>query len=206
MASRGKKMRMAQYFFISENIVRNPAGLVLLNESNLVLPGMVVFGLKDMRFRGIPKVTEIPSFKHIKKEGPYPRDIERYGSFWIVSKKLKDIFCAFDPDAFDFLECELNANGTSTIGEYWICDVIRVIDAIDEAKSELFVHYVGGEKHYNFLSSGKISLNEFAVKGHRVFMVDHCWPHVMCDEELVKICKSEKIKNIYFQKVENRSA
>lgn len=196
------KMSEKKYFFMSENITRNPAGIVLLNEGNLALPGMIIFGLPDMRVRGIPIVTETPTFKHVKRDGPYPRDIERFGNFWVISKKLKKIFEDFDPEAFDFLECKVWSGDIMTTGEHWFCDVVRVLDVIDESKSKLESAFIGGKKYYHLSESKKIHLNRNIIKKHRVFMVDHCWPNVMCDEELVKICKSEKIKNISFEKAE----
>lgn len=95
----------------------------------------------------------------------------------------------------------MHVGGEVIIGEYWLCDVVRVIDAIDEANSEIRINYVAGGKQYSYFGFEKISLNMNEIQQHRIFMVKHCWPRVMCDEALVKACKSEKVKNIFFEEV-----
>lgn len=81
---------------------------------------------------GVPKVV-------IGRGSTKPLDF--YTSFTLlVSDRIKQLFEAMDPGAFEFLAVEASQGKPGDIGPYWMFDVIRVLDCIDEARSEI-VYY-----------------------------------------------------------------
>lgn len=84
---------------------------------------------------------ETPIIEISRKHGPRLSllDVEPEGrDLWLVSAKCKSVLEAIDPEAFEFcaVETRYSKRGVLSPGpEYWLCDVIRFLDALDEEKS-----------------------------------------------------------------------
>src|SRR5262245_4039646 len=80
--------------------------------------------------------TEPPRLLIDPKRGRPPSDCDWYRGYWIVSDKLKAVLNAVDPDACAFVKCDVrHAQGKATDGGYWLMDIVRNLDAVDESAS-----------------------------------------------------------------------
>lgn len=58
-------------------------------------------------------------------------------SVQIVSARLKAAYEAIDPEAFEFVAAETRLQSGESGPEYWLCDLVRVIEALDLERSDL---------------------------------------------------------------------
>jgi hypothetical protein len=74
-----------------------------------------------------------------RKLGRALSDFEPYSEYWLVSDRLKQVLQAVDAQGCAFVECDArDAQGTSEQG-YWLFDIVRILDAVDEGASRLTV-------------------------------------------------------------------
>jgi Protein of unknown function (DUF1629) len=77
-----------------------------------------------------------PCFIFDRKRGRLPTDLEQYRNFWLVSDRTKTVFQAVDTGAFAFCECMVKLpDGDYDGPRYWLCNVTRILGALDEAQS-----------------------------------------------------------------------
>jgi hypothetical protein len=149
--------------------------------------------------RGFQRTVETPTFRFIGRQPQ--RDFWRFTFYWFISDRMKTFLERFDPEAFEFLKCEVELpNGTS--GVRWLCDVVRVLDALDEEKSDgmdVETDVFSGQKYYLLAGHGlPLVFNEDAVGPHHVFHLMHSDKYVVGDEDFKRACKAAGMKGISF--------
>jgi Protein of unknown function (DUF1629) len=151
---------------------------------------------RPTRGYGFPRVAEPPVFLFI---GRAERDFWEFCTYWFVSDRMKAFLEQFDPEAFDFLKCEIKLPNGASSPVRWLCDVVRVIDAVDEEKSSRIIigRNTMGEK-YLLQGQGSYVFKEDAVGPHHVFHIMHSPHEVVGDEEFKRACKAAGLKGISF--------
>ena len=158
--------------------------------------------------RGFPNYPEPPRFLFDKKIGVAPKDIELFHHYWLISDRMKTVFEVVDPTGFAFVACDIRVpQGHYTGPQYWLCDVVRVLDAVDETRSRLNIGIVDdpiyrnyGLKYYNFLIKGaKLVFREDAVGSAHVFRLAHKDATVIADQALKDACKTAGVAGILFR-------
>lgn len=95
-------------------------------------------------YEGVPILRFNPKRKRIS-------DLNKNGSVWVVSDRARRLFERVDPAAFEFRPTEAMKAGKPREGDpYWLCAPIRVLDAIDENRSEIWIGRLGD--HYTYSS------------------------------------------------------
>ena len=57
---------------------------------------------------------------------------------WLVADRVKTLFERIDPEAFAFVRAEVDYSNFDKLGPgFWFCDVIRMLDCVDEERSRL---------------------------------------------------------------------
>ena len=84
---------------------------------------------------------------------------------------------------------------------YWLCDVVRVLDAVDEARSRLRIEYEGEIKRYSVLGGADIVFNEDVVGAAHLFRMAHMESAVICDRPIKEACRAASLKGITFWNV-----
>ncbi|WP_432593004.1 imm11 family protein [Stenotrophomonas maltophilia] len=90
--------------------------------------------------------------------GP-PRDLEPWmDGQWIVSERLYNVMKYVDEESFSFSKLRCYQLDDGSVADYYICNVTRTVDALDEDASRLGVEIsdYDGEKYYRLL--GQICL------------------------------------------------
>ena len=135
-----------------------------------------------------------------KKFGRRVRDVERREGFWLVSDRAKSVFESIDPDAFAFLRCEVRLRDGSEGPRYWLCDVLPVLDAVDESSSVVTIaHWENGDKYYDFMKPTSLKFNEKVVGEHRIFRLAFLKGRIICDEAFKRGCKNAGLTGLMFR-------
>ena len=66
-----------------------------------------------------------------------PRDLEELAGIWVVSDPLKQLFEQMDAEAFAFVACDFSLADGSPGPQYYLGNVLRGLDALDEASSRV---------------------------------------------------------------------
>ncbi|MCC4606246.1 DUF1629 domain-containing protein [Xanthomonas campestris] len=183
-------------FFVLTLDSRTPGpghGVVFDNEKELLTPPK-----RSLRpwEGGFPPLREKPRLIYDPKKGDMPQHLEgMFSGYWLISDKLKFIFEKIDPLAFQFAETDfLMPDGTSG-PTYFLCDVIRTLDAVDEGNSELRIErgseYVNG-KAYNFSGGARLSFRKDVIGSAHVFRLSHSFS-IFCDRLMLDAIRSEGI-------------
>ncbi|MCP3476982.1 DUF1629 domain-containing protein [Bradyrhizobium sp. CCGUVB1N3] len=157
----------------------------------------------------LPPFDEPPRFVFDKRAGDLPHDLESYYGFWLVSDRTKVVLETVDPKGFSFVLCDVRIpSGVYDGSGYWFCDVLRVLDALDEAKSRLKIgirdddrYRDFGKKFYDFSGGAELVFREDAVGDAHVFRMAHHASNIICDGGLKDACKSAGLKRLRFRDV-----
>jgi hypothetical protein len=155
----------------------------------------------------LPHFVEPPRFVFDKRIGGLPRDLESYYGFWLVSDKTKAVLEAVDPQGVSFALCDMRVpHGTYEGPRYWLCDVLRVLDAVDEAHSRLITgirdderYRDFGKKFYSFAGGAELVFRETVVGKAHVFRMAYDESVVICDRELRDACKAAGLMGVSFR-------
>jgi Protein of unknown function (DUF1629) len=152
--------------------------------------------------RGFPAYRETPRVVIGKtRDANRLTDIERFHSFWLISDRLKMLFESIDPHAFAFQACDVKLRDGSTGPVYWLCDVVRVLDAFVQGTLEDIPTYRErtGLIYRGFLGDTTLVFNVDMIGASHVFRTPYSFMDVFCDQSLKDACKHAGIKGIRFR-------
>jgi hypothetical protein len=152
--------------------------------------------------RGFPDYPEAPRVLFDKKRGRWPRDLELCHEYWLVSDRAKSIFETIDPAGFAFVACDVRLpHGDHGGPPFWLCDVIRVLDALDEARSRLKIRireeerYIDfGKKYYSIVGGDALVFRDDSVGDVHVFRMMYMNYVVIRDQEMKDTCRAAGLK------------
>ena len=158
----------------------------------------------------ISDLAETPRFLFDNSAVRRPRDLAPFYYAWLISDRTKAVFESVDPNGFEFAQCTVRVRkGTWDGPPYWLCQVVRVLDALDECRSRLKIGICDdprkrtfGQKHYDFRGRTELVFREDLIGDAHMFRMAYYDYWAICDEELKNACKSAGLK-IYFNDVLN---
>jgi len=167
-------------------------------EDRSILPPYEVFRL--------PASTPRAPFVFDKSMGSLPYDLEPYYRWWLISDRTKAVLERVDPEAFVFVPCDVRLpHGRYHGPDYWLCDVVRILDALDESQSRLSIRIENDVRSLNFgknvymaMPGSKLIFKEAEIGKAHIFRMAHSEADVICDEDLKDACKSAGLKRIRF--------
>jgi hypothetical protein len=192
MRSEVKKRKL---YTIRGSTASRASGFEVLNGDKLVEGGAARF----LPVVPLQDYLERPVFLADAKLGRIHRDFEVYSGYWLISEQMKSVLQVVDSRAFVFLECDIRSPEGTRQPARWLCDVVRVLDAVDEAQSTVRVGISdNGGKYYRLDGSEKLVFKESVVAGAHVFRMKYFEPRIICDEELKRACKLADLKGVSF--------
>jgi Immunity protein family (Imm11) len=203
---RTRKAKARKFHLMSPDFTKGGrAGFEVQNLAAL-LDGRRVLG-PPIGKRGFGNFDEAAKVLVDKSLGRALRDLELYHEYWLVSDKLKTALEAVDPDGVVFVKCDVwNCDGTAG-PVYWLCDVVRVLDAVDEGSSRVKVEnrtYQGQPwKGYSLLGGASLIFREDVVGSAHIFRMRYLTPQVICDQDVGDACKRLGLRSIRFQDAAN---
>ncbi|WP_271594987.1 imm11 family protein [Bradyrhizobium sp. CCBAU 65884] len=195
-AAKRSRARKRRFYEMGPDFNGGRPGFWVADES--VLPPHGVYRL--------PASTPPVPYMFNKSKGSLPYDLERCFHWWLISDRTKAVFERIDPEAFVFVPCDVRVpQGRYQGADYWLCDVARVLDALDESASCLRigvrddVHYLDhGQKYYAHIPGYKLVFREASIGNAHIFRMAYKDATVICDQEFKDACKSAGLKRIQF--------
>jgi hypothetical protein len=196
--------RRPKFYCVTGKPVARGSGFELLNDAALFTEPPRVL-LPPLGQQGFRKYREMPVFLADARLGAIHRDFEEYSGYWFISDRAKAVLERIDPSAFAFLECRVQLRDGADGPRRWLCDVVRVLDALDEERSKVMTRITSlGTKSNWIPMSDKIFFREERVGSHHVFRVMHTESYVICDEEMKLACKAAALTGIMFEDLTGR--
>ncbi|MBV7306070.1 DUF1629 domain-containing protein [Xanthomonas vasicola] len=171
-------------FFILEPDARRGGpghGVVFENRKALITPPRLILRPEE---GGFPPLREVPRLVYHPKEGALPQDLEGgFSGYWLVSERLRKVMDSVDPDAFVFVEADYRLADGSAGPTFFLCDVVRTVDALDEEASQLNIiisdEFVEG-KYYDLTGDVRLAFKKDALGSAHVFRLPY-HGMVFCD-------------------------
>ncbi|WP_285537917.1 DUF1629 domain-containing protein [Brucella sp. NBRC 12950] len=178
-----------EFFLVDAGFLGNGRvpGIEIANEEKLVQPGMNVVS----RPNGMPdQYPERPHLVHVPEKGGMPRDLEEFAGIWIVSEPLKQLFEEMDAEAFAFMACDFSLADGTLGPQYYLGNVLRRLDALDEASSRVRIkldhNYQTGEdeKLYSLVGGASLVFKPDVVGDAHIFRQDRMGAPPICDRAM----------------------
>ncbi|MFA1723073.1 DUF1629 domain-containing protein [Xanthomonas campestris] len=170
------------------------SGVIFENEKELLTPPRRILRPAE---GGFPPLRQTPRLGYDPKKGKMPRDLEGiFSGYWLVSERLKNVFESVDPQGFEFAECEFQLPDGSVGPTHYLCDVVRVLDALDEESSKLNIE-ISDEfalgKYYNLLGGASMAFKKEVVGDSHIFRLPYSAKLVICDKTFFDAIRSAGI-------------
>lgn len=162
-----------EFYLMMPDLQHKYSGAVFANADALKTPPRII--VKPVG-GGFPPFREKPVIQ-LNKKGTLPPDLEGgYSGYWLISERLQQVFASVDPDGFAFAECDVWMPDGSKAPTYYLCDVVRTIDALDEENSQLQIEiddeFVNG-KFYHIVGGERLAFNKNAIGDAHVFLTPY---------------------------------
>jgi hypothetical protein len=186
------------FYIMTGTTTARASGFKLLNERRLFHGGPAIFVPPPGR-RGFRDYPELPVFLSDVRLGRNDRDFEEDCEYWFISDRMKAVLESVDPEAFAFLKCKVQLPDGTDGPLRWLCDVVRVLDALDEEKSTITKRAAsdGGEV-YSFFGEVKLIFKEEVVDSSHIFRMEYFDAKVICDEKMRLACKAADLTGLRF--------
>lgn len=190
-----------EFFLIDASFLENGRvpGIEIANEDKLIDPGMNVV----MRPNGMPdQYPERPQLVHVPEKGGMPRDLEELAGIWIVSEPLKQLFEQLDAEAFAFVACDFRLADGSPAPQYYLGNVLRTLDALDEASSRVRIkldhNYQTGkdEKRYSLVGGASLVFKQDVVADSHIFRQDRMGAPPICDRAMFEALRAANFSGV----------
>lgn len=185
-------------------------GVIFENEQELLTTPRLILQPKT---GGFPPLRETPRLVYCPEEGALPQDLEGgMSGYWLVSGRLRELMEVVDPDAFVFAEADYRLADGSQGPPYFLCDVVRTVDALDEEVSTLDLvisdDYEEG-KYYGLTGEVRLAFKRDVLGSAHVFRLPF-HGGVFCDRvfkdavEETGIVTADSSNGLWFYDVVNR--
>ncbi|MDA8454311.1 DUF1629 domain-containing protein [Acidovorax sp. GBBC 3334] len=180
------KPKAGEFYVISSDVRGGGPGhgVVFENEKGLRPAGQGIIRPRD---GGFPPLGETPRLLYDKRQGRMPEDLQGgFSGYWLTSEPLKQLLESVDPDGFAFVPCEFVLEDGSQGPPYFLCDVVRTLDALDEAASTVKILTEGysAGKHYSMAGGASLSFFKDVIGSAHVFRTPYNSRLVICDRVL----------------------
>ena len=144
---------------------------------------------------------ELAAVPHFEAKVPISGldDFTVFRGYWLVSEKMKATLSEIDSDGFDFVACEVIDKNGSLVPRRWLCNVLRVLDALDESSSNIEVKSYEGGKRYSFQVPQRLIFRDEVVGTARIFRMANSETTIICDDILKEACRAAKLRGARFE-------
>ena len=119
-------------------------------------------------------------------------------SMWMVNDRLRELLESIDPEAFVFAPVEMDYSNFDEPGpKFWLCDMVRFLDCVDESQSD--VVYADNVPFKYYLKIKSMVVDEEKVGNAHAFRLKYSPLIQVVDELFVERMKEERIKGFSFK-------
>lgn len=179
----GNAPRPNEFFIITRDYDAPVHGVEFVNGDKLRPAGQ---GLVRPDAGGFPEFPEMPLFRETLV-GSMLRDFySSFEGYWLVSKKLKRVLESVDPPGVQFAPTKLIQMDGSEDRSFYLCDVARSLDAVDEAASDLKILTEGFPKgkFYRVAGGASLAFKRDVVAGAHIFRLEYNESLIVCDRRM----------------------
>jgi len=116
---------------------------------------------------------------------------------WLVSDRLKNLLEGLDPEGVVFVRAEVDYSNFDEPGPgFWFCDIVRMLDCIDDERSKLTYYDNVPFKAYRALID--VKMRPEVVGDAHAFRLTHSTLTEIVDDVFVKAIKAQKIRGFRF--------
>ncbi len=152
--------------------------------------------------RGFRQYSIRPRFHVSKRLGRTPYDIEFYSGYLFVSERAKQVFDGLNQTDFTYLSVDTEFDTGFDPVNYWLCDVVSVLDAINEERSTVASEVrKDGLKFHKLMGSYSLAIDETIVGEHCAFRLKTAPPTVICNERFKAAVKKAGLTGLSFSDV-----
>lgn len=163
-------------------------GTVIENEKALLTPPARIIRPPQ---GGIPPLSETPVLRNGTGRKKLPRDLEGgFSGYWLVSERLKAVFEAVDPKGFQFAACHYVMPDGTPGPQYYLCEVLRLLPALDRERSEYRVkiehdHRTGEDVELlSFTGGARLIFKPEIVGDAHIFRMAERPSLIICDDTM----------------------
>ncbi len=134
---------------------------------------------------GLAELKGTPRLRYDSGIGDMPNDMHSgFKDYWLVSEPLKQVLQSVDPDGFAFVLCSFLLEDGSEAPPHYLCEVVRMLDAIDEAASKvkILTGYPNG-KFYRVAGGASFAFKKELIGTAHVFRTPYT-ADAFCDRVL----------------------
>lgn len=188
-----------KFYFVRMGRGERGSGFRLANGEELFREPPPIFAPPPGR-RGFRKYDATPIFLADPRLGMIHRDLEMDAGYWFISDRMRTVIESIDREAFAFLKCKVQMRDGSEGPVRWLCDVVRVLDALDEENSDVFIGTAdNGSKVYNLKSGGEMTFKPSVIGSQHVFRMKYFEAATVCDDDFRLACKSAELTGVRFK-------
>lgn len=148
---------------------------------------------RNLHFRSPPKIA----FDRKKGRGRVSDADTIMLGIWLVSDRLKALMERLDPEAFAFVQAEVDYSNFDEPGPaLWFCDIVRMLDCVDEEHS--VIRYQKGISWKNYLDLIDVKMRPEVVGPAHAFRLKFSTLTQIVDDVFVDAVKKEKITGFRF--------
>jgi len=190
-----------QSFYLVQNWARaTPSGRKFLNMKDVCgESGSTILSPPSIWDRGFRPYAVRPRFRISKRLGRQVCDIEHYLGYWFSSDTAKRVLDTVSPSDFVYLPVDVEVDPGCDPAVYWLCDIVTILDAVDEARSERLRSRFNdrGQKLHNTLYASTV-FDERIVGDHNVFRLVTDPTEIVCTERFKEAYKAAGLKGLTF--------
>jgi hypothetical protein len=154
---------------------------------------------RNLHFSEPPKIA----FKRKKGRGRLRDAYSIMLGIWLVSDRLKVLLKRLDPDAFAFVQAEVDYSNLDEPGPaMWFCDIVRMLDCVDEEHS--VIRYQQGIPWKNYLGLVDVKMRPEVVGSAHAFRLTFSTLAQIVDDVFVAAVKREKMIGFHFVDIQRR--
>jgi hypothetical protein len=169
-------------------------GLEIINDKKLIPPGEFMVNGPNGEPNQYP---EKPHLVYLPKLGHMPQDLQGLAGIWIISEPLKKVFEKIDSEGFAFAACDFTLADDTPGPQYYLCNVTRTLDALDEEASKLKIEIsddlVNG-KYYSLGGHYRLVFKRAVVGSAHIFRTPYA-DYAFCSRTLRDALASAKNEN-----------
>lgn len=179
----GNAPRPNEFFIITRDYELSVHGVEFVNKEKLRPLGQ---GLVRPDDGGFPEFPEAPLFRATLESHKLRDFYSSFEGYWLVSEKLKRVLEAVDAEGMRFASTKfIQVDGFDDV-RFYLCDVTRVLDAVDEEASDVRILTDGfpKEKFYRLAGGARLAFKRDVVDGVHIFRSEFNDALIVCDRKM----------------------
>jgi hypothetical protein len=190
----GSRAKKQKFYLITGRSYSTASGWELLNKNDF--PGWMPH--PPSRFdRGFREYLVRPNFHISARLGRKIHDFELFGEYWMVSDRTRNALLSISDTDFKFLPVDTEVDPGQEPVVLWLCDVIPVLDAVDESCSTVnkIINDMGEPSH-QVSAISSLFFDEKTVGFHHAFRLKTAPSKIVCDKVFRLKLQKEKLSGL----------